>query len=142
MCERLAMGETLTAVCKTPGYPSRNIVYRWIRDDVGGFKAMYMEARDFQIDGYADEVIDISDYSKKDKLPDGRYDHDHINRDRLKIDTRKWVCATSKPQKYSLKTQTEVSGPQGGPVVVASEVDKENIARWLMFLNSQKEGKA
>ena len=40
------------------------------------------------------------------------------NRDRLRVDTRKWVASKMKPKKYGDKV--ELSGPGGGPITIAA----------------------
>jgi hypothetical protein len=45
-------------------------------------------------------------------------DQEHIGRSRLRVDARKWLASKLKPKKYGEKLSTELTGADGGPVVV------------------------
>src|SRR6478609_5777754 len=100
ICERLAVhGESLTAICKTPGMPSYRAVMEWL-EKYPAFAQKYARARDIQTDLIAEEILDIADDSSRDWVtdPDGNriVDHDHISRTRLRVDTRKWIAGKLK----------------------------------------------
>ena len=56
--ERLADGESLRAVCRDEGMPSRTAVLRWIEVDEA-FASAYARARDHQADALDDEMADV-----------------------------------------------------------------------------------
>ena len=67
ICERLADGMSLKAICRMDDINlSEGCVRRWARKDIGGFKAMYDQARRDQMDTYADELLDIADDQEGD----------------------------------------------------------------------------
>jgi hypothetical protein len=43
---------------------------------------------------------------------------EHVQRSRLRIDTRKWLLAKLQPKKYGDVQQTQLTGPGGGPLQV------------------------
>ncbi len=110
ICERLAEGESLRAICLDDDMPSKSSVFRWL-DANQSFRDQYARAREFQADTMADEIQDIADDGTNDwmekRLNDGSVievvNHEHIQRSRLRVDTRKWVASKLKPKKYGDK---------------------------------------
>lgn len=113
ICERLADGESLRAICADEYMPSRPTVFRWLTDEV--FRAQYARAREDQADTLADEIVGIADEEvtmvRADKHPgakaddgDGNvevvFDSTAVARNRLRMDARKWVASKLKPKKY------------------------------------------
>jgi hypothetical protein len=45
-------------------------------------------------------------------------DHDHINRSRLRVDTRKWIAAKLKPKRYGDATLLKHGDPDGNALKV------------------------
>ncbi len=74
----------------------------------------------------AEELLAIADEGENDwmamRRKDGELehvpDHEHINRSRLRVDTRKWLLAKALPKIYGDKVQHTGSDGEG-PVVVA-----------------------
>ncbi|CAN7226562.1 hypothetical protein [Caballeronia sp. LjRoot31] len=71
----VAGGKTLTEACRSdPAFPTRSAVYGWISADPE-LKARYDTAREFQLEFWADQLIDIPDAIQigdyMGKLPDG-----------------------------------------------------------------------
>jgi Bacteriophage Sf6, terminase small subunit-like len=73
----------------------------------------------------------ISDDSSRDWITDvdGNrvVDHDHINRARLRVDSRKWVTSKLKPRKYGDKL-LHTGGDGEGPVAVKLALDYSLLA--------------
>lgn len=104
ICERLADGESLKAICSGDDMPSKASIYLWLTKHKE-FLDMYVRAREDQADTLADEIIDIADESSQDTIVDpetgaARANTEWINRSRLRVDARKWVAAKLKPKKY------------------------------------------
>jgi hypothetical protein len=102
ICERLAAGETLRAVCRDDDMPSESTVRRWASDTEHPISAQYVRAREIGYQCMADEIIEIADGSDGDA--------------RLRVDTRKWLMSKALPKMYGDKVSHEVGGPGGGPV--------------------------
>lgn len=95
ICRRIANGETLRAVCRDPQMPDKDVIVRWLAEDPA-FAARYAQAREALADHWADEIIEIADDQSRDELGTAA-----VQRDRLRVDTRKWIMAKIVPRKYS-----------------------------------------
>lgn len=71
------------------------------------FSPQYARAREIGYHSWSDGMVDIADDASGDAV-----------RDRLRVDTRKWLLSKALPKIYGDKTQTEISGPNGGPLAV------------------------
>lgn len=77
------------------------------------------------MEAWADEITDICDDGTNDWMIVKRGGEDVevenkevVNRSRLRVDTRKWLMSKIAPKKYAERIQQEISGKDGGPVVV------------------------
>jgi hypothetical protein len=77
----------------------------------------------------ADELLDISDGEKEDSAAD---------RDRLRLDTRKWLLSKCLPKIYGDKTSTEITGKDGQPI----QVQDMEAARRVAFMLGKAVGAA
>lgn len=120
LCEQLMMGKSLTSICKQPGMPSYVSVMKWIDqpDEIRrpGFAERVVKARQMGWDYIADEILDISDDSSKDKkfvMVRGKRTEvpntEQIARDRLRVDTRKWILSKRNPAIFGEKQQIDVN---------------------------------
>ena len=109
ICERIAHGEGLKAICAASDMPGAPTVYRWLRmEEHREFRDMYARAREDQQEHWADEIIEIADDATNDwmerETKSGEtvtvVNSDNINRSRLRVDTRKWLMAKLAPRKY------------------------------------------
>jgi len=126
ICERIADGESLRAICADEDMPSTTAVKKWlIKDDGGALVAQYARAREAQADALFDEVLDIADDATRDRKSAGKgdgsmtFDAEHVNRARLRIDTRKWMAGKLRPKVYGDKV--DVSGNVGFTVTIAGD---------------------
>lgn len=101
---RLATGESLRSICRTPGFPDHSTVCEWLRNNAE-FANQYARARSDGLDVLADQALEIADDTDED-----------ANSRRVRIDTRKWYLSKLRPEKYGDLTRTQISGPDGGPV--------------------------
>lgn len=137
ICNRLAAGESLRAICETEGMPDESTVRAWAIENREGFSPHYARAREVQFERWADEILEIADDGSRDTVvnADGVeiVNHDHINRSRLRVDTRKWLLSKLLPKKFGDKVQNEHVGEGGGPITFswassASEAIKDPSA--------------
>lgn len=89
--------------------PNVATVYRWLQGDEK-FRDMYARARDDQADTLADEIVSISDEQAEVIDENGKVFDPDVQRDRLRVDARKWVAAKLRPKKYGEKTEVEHTG--------------------------------
>jgi len=137
ICARLADGETLTAICRTRGLPSRQAVHRWrMRNDA--FNDAYMRAREIGMESMSDDMLTIADDDTADTLPDGSPNHANIGRARLQVDTRKFLLAKLAPKVYGDRVEVDVSGTVQHAVTLD---DRERMRRLASFmLDDQRAG--
>lgn len=112
LCERLAEGESLRAICADDGMPRRATVFRWLAVNEM-FRDQYAWAKEAQAETYADEIVAIADDRQGDYIErDGNvvYNAEHVNRSRLRVDARKWVASKLKPKKYGDRLDVESKG--------------------------------
>lgn len=117
ICARMATGESLRSICRSPEFPPESTVRTWAADDVHGFFAQYARARDVGLDAMADELLDIADTTTIGKRVTEKGDGtvetvtvDTVDRARLRVDTRKWYLSKLAPKRYGEKVQNEHSG--------------------------------
>jgi hypothetical protein len=107
ICRRLTEGETLKVICKGKGMPAASTVRLWVLDNLEGFADLYARARLVGYHTMADELVEISDRKAVDAAA--------VNRDRLRVDTRKWLLSKALPKIYGDKLTAEVTGKDGAP---------------------------
>ena len=94
-------------------WPSVETIFRWLHDNAS-FRQQYTRAKQEQIESYIDDVIDIADDATNDWMVNEKgtivANHDHINRARLRIDTRKWIASKLAPKIYGAKNEPQDSG--------------------------------
>lgn len=96
VCDAIAEGKSLRAICAEDGMPSRQAVLRYI-DANEAAADQYARARDEQADHYADEIIGIADTEED------------AQKARVRIDARKWVASKLKPKRYGDRQQHDVN---------------------------------
>jgi hypothetical protein len=110
--EQLSDGIPLRVICRQEGMPAWRTVYDWIAKDEN-LSAHIARARDLGYDAIAEECIDIADETSGDYVEqDGRmvYNAEHVQRSKLKIETRLKLLAKWNPKKYGERIHTEHSG--------------------------------
>lgn len=132
ICERLAKGEslrTITGADRDDFMPSETTVRRWLageEDWSAEFRRQYAHARDCQADHYAEEIIAIADCTD---VPLSRVDAPvpprDPQRDRLRIDARKWYASKLAPKKYGERQTIE---HEGGISTLTDDQIEEKIA--------------
>lgn len=103
ICERLADGESLRAICSDDDMPATSTVCRWLANNEA-FQEQYTHARELQADALFDDCLAIADGTTLKAKED-------VQDRRLQIDTRKWMAGKLKG-KYSDKIK-HVGGDEG-----------------------------
>src|ERR1700722_4782033 len=80
ICTRIAEGESLKSICKSPDLPNRTTVLDWLRL-FPSFNDRYRLSREAQVLGLADELLDIvRDHAEPPKaIADHRQDEAKAN---------------------------------------------------------------
>lgn len=109
ICERLSKGEPLAVICRDLNV-GRTTVYDWQRDN-SAFAERIAHARTVGFDAIADEILEIADDGSRDYREDRDggvlVDHDHIQRSKLRVDTRLKLLSKWDPKRYGDKLLTE-----------------------------------
>jgi len=138
ICARMCEGESLRAICRDHYMPHRSSVYQWLRKN-SAFRDLYTQARETLVEHWGDEMLEISDDGTTDFITKmGRngteyeaVDQEHIQRSRLRVDTRKWLMSKLAPRKYG----DHVEVAHFGQVTVQHELsDRERMRRMALFL--------
>lgn len=110
ICERIADGESLRAICLDEEMPNKSTVFRWLVA-FPDFATKYAHAREAQADTLVDELIGIADDGRNDSYTDAegnvRVDHDVVARSKLRVATRQWVAEKLRPKKYGQKLEID-----------------------------------
>ncbi len=107
--------------------PAISTVMGWLFDgNHAEFSEQYAHAREMQADALFDEALEIADDAAGDWTEDGNgkraLDHEHVQRSRLRVDTRKWAAGKLAPKRYGDKIQH--TGDGGGPIRVRPDLSK------------------
>lgn len=122
ICDRLANAEGLWSICRDPHMPSRQSVFNWVRDNEE-FRARYEAAMAVSVDAMADDADHVSRDASRDyrEIPtrDGgvamQFDHEHVQRSKLIVDTLKWRAAVLAPHKYGDRVALQALDERGKP---------------------------
>jgi hypothetical protein len=121
--EGLCDGIPLRELCRQAGMPNWRTVYDWISADAD-LAARIAHARDLGFDAIAEDILDIADdgtndwveRKKQDGSTDKVIDSEHVQRSKLRIETRLKLLAKWSPAKYGDKSTTALTGPDGGAI--------------------------
>lgn len=132
ICESLMVGMSLRRICELDDMPAISTVMQWLASNKSDFMEQYAHARQVQAEYLLDELIDIADDSSKDYVVvDGqeRLDQEHIQRAKLRIDTRKWNIEKLAPKRYGAKQQLEHTGSDGGAIETINVTPEQVIQK-------------
>ena len=118
--EGLCDGIPLRELCRQDGMPSWRTVYDWISADEE-LAARIAHARELGFDAIAEDILDIADDGTNDwverKRQDGSVDvvmdSEHVQRSKLRIETRLKLLAKWSPSKYGEKQTVDVGNKPG-----------------------------
>lgn len=112
ICTALAEGESLRSICQQPGMPHIATVMRWLSDpEKRDFCEQYTRAREAQAETLAEELLAIADEAEYEPIQDPNtgetlavaFDKTAVARNKLRVETRKWLAARMSPKKYGDK---------------------------------------
>ena len=79
------------------------------------FSSQYADAKRQQVENLAEDIIDICDNSAQDYYTEDGKEHfnsEHVQRARLRVDTRKWLASKLAPKIYGDRKVEEQHNPQ------------------------------
>ena len=104
ICEQIAHGKSLRAICAEDDMPPMKTIYRWLEANEE-FRHQYARARGRQADHYFEEIVEIADSVEADSAA--------VAKARLQVDARKWAASKLAPKKYGEKTELDVKSSDG-----------------------------
>lgn len=125
ICALVAQGCSIRTICKEDGMPDVTTVFRWLRKHEE-FRHLYTRAKEEQAHAFAEEMVDICDDGSNDWMAredkDGncigwQVNGEHVQRSRLRVETRKWLAGKMKPHVYGDRAtvQTQQLDKDGKP---------------------------
>jgi hypothetical protein len=110
ICSRIAKGEPLRQICRDDHMPHWTAVYDWMEKDKA-FSLRIAHARELGEEAIAQECLDIADNATNDWMEtqgkDGsdlfKLNGEHIQRSKLRIETRLKLLAKWNPRKWGEK---------------------------------------
>lgn len=104
ICKRIAMGESLRAICREEDMPNGQTIYNWlVEPEKRWFLEQYTQARGIQAELMFEQLNELADVSVEDIVGDDKSDGARVQARKLQVDTRKWVLSKMLPKKYGDK---------------------------------------
>ena len=124
ICKRIGEGETLQSVCRDERMPSVPTVNRWTREK-DSFSTDFARARELGFDAIAEEAVRIADDARNDWMersdpgnPGYALNGEHVQRSKLRIETRLKLLAKWDPNRYG--ERTTIAGDPKAPLGIAA----------------------
>lgn len=131
ICALLAEGQSMRTVCLPDEMPAKSTVFKWLRT-IPEFSDRYAQAKAEAADALTEEMLDIADDGTNDwverETQSGTkivLDQEHVQRSKLRIDTRKWIASKLKPKRYGDKLTHQ--GDPDNPVHHKFETVIDNV---------------
>jgi hypothetical protein len=109
--------------CKKAGIPNSTFLL-WVSEDKE-LADKYMRARDDLIERIANDAIEIAD-EPVGTTDSGATDSGAVQKQRLQVDTRKWLLSKLAPRKYGEKIQ--LAGDKENPIEIKSNIDTTKLS--------------
>ncbi len=138
VCERLAQGEGLEAICDDPRLPCEMTIRKWMAEQPT-FMEAYARAREQQMEKWSDDVVKIADDASGDYVDreakngaiERVVDPETVQRSKLRIDTRLRLMSKLAPRRYGDKLNVDLSGTVHVQALSDAELEKRTQARLL-----------
>ena len=114
ICDRLANGDTLRAICEDENLPTEKTVRSWAIDVDHPFSSQYARAREIGYHKMADDLLDIADN-----------DPDPV-KSRLRVEARKWLLSKALPKIYGDRTAVDLNVKRDAETL--SDAELQHIA--------------
>lgn len=119
ICNRISLGESTRKILKDKDMPSSATFYKWLTDkDKKDFLEQYETSCNIRAELMFEELNEIADDGTNDFMEvtsdNGEVREqlrpEHIQRSRLRVDTRKWYLSKVLPKKYGDKMDVTSDG--------------------------------
>lgn len=137
ICQMIAQGQSVRSICAKKDMISMQTFFRWLREN-DKFREQYARACEERSYMHAEEILEIADDARNDymeKLDDSgnllgyTLNGEHVQRSRLRIDTRKWLMSKQNPKVYGDKLDMTTNGNDIGVSLSASQAEQLLRAR-------------
>lgn len=135
ICRRIADGQSVNEIARDETMPAKSTIFLWLATH-SEFSDQYARAKEAQAEHMAEDILDIADNANNDwMLRHGDEDAgwqangEHLQRSRLRIDSRKWLLSKLLPKKYGEKVEHQVGGSLQHEVIQRTIVDPGNSDR-------------
>lgn len=126
LTEWLSEGKTLRDFSRQDGNPCKSLIYRMIESSDDDTRGRIARAREEGEDAIAQECLEIADDARNDwmETKQGKaLDAEHVQRSKLRIETRLKLLAKWNPKKYGEKVDMNLGGQAGNPIQAAVTVE-------------------
>lgn len=149
VCEALAKSGSLRAVCREDWAPDRSTVMRWVVDDIDGFAAKYARAKSLGIDEFVEETLEIADDGSNDWMKSNKPDAEgyvlngeHVQRSKVRIETRRWLAERMEPKKYGARAGLDLTSSDGTMTPVDSAARAARVAQLMALAQKRASAEA
>ena len=125
---RLIEGESMRSISRDPAMPSRFTMLEWLRAKPE-FQTECARARTLQADLMDDMIRDIIETVTPESAP----------ADRVKLAALQWRASKLEPKKYGDRVTAEVTGADGGPVMVDRPLCPAEVAAAIGAMLAENE---
>ena len=132
ICERMVDGESVRTICKDDHMPTVSGILKFLSSNPLHVE-QYTRAMQMRDDAMFEEILDISDEGSNDYMLRNADDPtsivlngEHVQRSKLRVDSRKWALGRMNPKKYGEKTF--IGGVDDAPVKVQNTIDVSNLS--------------
>jgi hypothetical protein len=122
ICRRMVAGESINEICRDPAMPVWDTVWRWKNSNLD-FSAQYARAMDERGQSLGLAVPLISD-EEPERDDNGRIDSAWVNRQKMRVDARKWAAARMAPKHFGDRSTQTINGPDNGAIEIRLFEDK------------------
>lgn len=127
--DRISNGESLNKILQDKNKPRRCTFYEWLEKDEEKANK-YARACNTRAEVIFDEILEISEHTEEDHTAFTGINV--IQRDKLRIDARKWVLAKMMPKKYGDKAEIDHKSSDGSmtpapTILVNSDATKKGL---------------
>lgn len=130
ICARMSEGESLRSICRDPSMPALSTVFLWVSKH-SEFSEQYRLAMASRADAMFEDMIEIADDSAEDYVNTDqgeKFNSEHVQRSRLRLDTRKWMLSKMMPKKYGDKVAEDDNTTDKEITINVVRVSKDNNA--------------
>lgn len=110
ICQRIMAGESVRRICRDEHMPAQSTVFEWLASDLQ-FQRSYLLAKQLLAETLQEDMLEISDDTSGDYVQgeDGpAFNAEHVQRSKLRVDTRKWLASKLAPKRYGDSTALRV----------------------------------